>query len=140
MMVEYDFLYSFTKDILNLDDSIIQAGIMNKYGVLLNVEHKDHITLLLTDEENEEYASQSITRHKKRIDFEPKMGKVIYAFGRYKKVDRATVPINDDYYMLLMFQREQNLTNRSHQIIRDKVLPLVETERKKFDMELSPLE
>jgi hypothetical protein len=140
MMVEYDFLYSFTKDILNLDDSIIQAGIMNKYGVLLNVEHKDHITLLLTDEENEEYASQSITRHKKRIDFEPKMGKVIYAFGRYKKVDRATVPINDDYYMLLMFQREQNLTNRSHQIIRDKVLPLVETERKKFDMESSPLE
>jgi hypothetical protein len=68
------------------------------------------------------------------------MGKVIYAFGRYKKVDRATVPINDDYYMLLMFQREQNLTNRSHQIIRDKVLPLVETERKKFDMESSPLE
>jgi hypothetical protein len=113
---------------------------MNKYGVLLNVEHKDHITLLLTDEENEEYSSQSITRHKKRIDFEPKIGKVIYAFGRYKKVDRATVPINDDYYMLLMFQREQNLTNRSHQIIRDKVLPLVETERKKFDMELSPLE
>jgi len=140
MMVEYDFLYSFTKDILNLDDSIIQAGIMNKYGVLLNVEHKDHITLLLTDEENEEYASQSITRHKKRIDFEPKIGKVIYAFGRYKKVDRATVPINDDYYMLLMFQRELNLTNRAHQIIRDKVLPLVETERKKFDMELSPLE
>ncbi|MFZ0556269.1 MAG: hypothetical protein WAM26_13350 [Nitrososphaeraceae archaeon] len=140
MMVEYDFLYSFTKDILNLDDSIIQAGIMNKYGVLLNVEHKDHITLPLTDEENEEYASQSITRHKKRIEFEPKIGKVIYAFGRYKKVDRATVPINDDYYMLLMFQREQNLTNRAHQIIRDKVLPLVETERKKFDMELSPLE
>ena len=140
MMVEYDFLYSFTKDILNLDDSIIQAGIMNKYGVLLNVEHRDHITLLLTDEENEEYASQSITRHKKRIKFEPKIGKVIYAFGRYKKVDRATVPINDDYYMLLMFQRELNLTNRAHQIIRDKVLPLVETERKKFDMELSPLE
>ena len=140
MMVEYDFLYSFTKDILDLDDSIIQAGIMNKYGVLLNFEHKDHITLLLTDEENEEYASQSITRHKKRIEFEPKIGKVIYAFGRYKKVDRATVPINDDYYMLLMFQREQNLTNRAHQIIRDKVLPLVETERKKFDMELSPLE
>jgi len=139
-MVEYDFLYSFTKDILNLDDSIIQAGIMNKYGVLLNVEHKDHITPLLTDEENEEYASQSITRHKKRIEFEPKIGKVIYAFGRYKKVDRATVPINDDYYMLLMFQRELNLTNRAHQIIRDKVLPLVETERKKFDMELSPLE
>jgi len=87
---------------------------------------------LLSDEENEEYASQSITRHKKRIEFEPKIGKVIYAFGRYKKVDRATLPINEDYYMLLMFEREQNSTNRSHQIIREKVLPLIEVKRKKF--------
>src|SRR4030095_846954 len=131
----YDFLYSFTKDILSLDDFIIHVGIMNKYGVLLNIEHKNHVTPLLTDEENEEYASQSITRHKKRIEFEPKIGKVIYAFGRYKKVDRATVPINDDYYMLLMFEREQNSTNRSHQIIREKVLPLVEIKRKRFIME-----
>lgn len=134
-MVEYDFLYSFTKDILNLDDYIIHVGIMNKFGVLLNVERKDHVTPLLTDEENEEYASQSITRHKKRIEFEPKIGKVIYAFGRYKKVDRATVPINEDYYLLLMFQREQNLSNRSHQIIIDKVLPIVEIEQKKFVMD-----
>ena len=120
---------------MNLDDSIIHAGIMNKFGVLLNVEHKNRTTSLLTDEENEEYASQSITRHKKRIEFEPKIGKVVYAFGRYKKVDRATVPINDDYYILLMFQREQNSTNRSHQIIVEKILPLVELERKKFVIE-----
>jgi hypothetical protein len=134
-MVEYDFLYSFTKDILNLDDSIMHVGIMNKYGVLLNVEHKNHVTPLLTDEENEEYASQSITRHKKRIKFEPKIGKVIYAFGRYRKVERATIPINDEYYMLLMFEREQGTTNRSHQIIREKVLPLVEIKRKSFVVE-----
>jgi hypothetical protein len=134
-MVEYDFLYSFTKDILNLDDSIMHVGIMNKYGVLLNVEHKNHVTPLLTDEENEEYASQSITRHKKRIKFEPKIGKVIYAFGSYRKVERATIPINDEYYMLLMFEREQGTTNRSHQIIREKVLPLVEIKRKRFVVE-----
>ena len=134
-MVEYDFLYSFTKDILNLDDSIMHVGIMNKYGVLLNVEHKNHVTPLLTDEENEEYASQSITRHKKNIKFEPKIGKVIYAFGRYRKVERATIPINDEYYMLLMVEREQSTTNRSHQIIREKVLPLVEIKRKRFVVE-----
>ena len=134
-MVEYDFLYSFMKDILNLDDSIIHVGIMNKYGVLLNVEHKNHVTPLLSVEENEEYASQSITRHKKRIEFEPKIGKVIYAFGRYRKVERATIPINDEYYMLLMFEREQSTTNRSHQIIREKVLPLVEIKRKRFVVE-----
>jgi hypothetical protein len=60
---------------------------------------------------------------------------VIYAFGRYKKVDRASVPINDGYYMLLMFQREENLNNRSHQIIIEKVIPLVERERKRFVIE-----
>lgn len=59
-MVEYEFLYSFMKDILNLDDSIVHAGIMNKYGVLLNVEQKEHVTPLLTEEENEEYASEKI--------------------------------------------------------------------------------
>jgi hypothetical protein len=113
----------------------MHVGIMNKYGVLLNVEHKNHVTPLLTDEENEEYASQSITRHKKRIKFEPKIGKVIYAFGSYRKVERATIPINDEYYMLLMFEREQGTTNRSHQIIREKVLPLVEIKRKSFVVE-----
>ena len=83
----------------------------------------------MTAEENEEYASQSITRHKKRIKFEPKIGKIIYAFGRYKKLSRATIPINDNYYMLLMFQRDANNFNK---IIMDKVIPLITKEGNNF--------
>jgi hypothetical protein len=57
----------------------------------------------LTDEEQEGYVSNSITRDKK-VRFESKMGKQIYAFGRYKKLSRATVPIiTDAYYMPLIF-------------------------------------
>jgi hypothetical protein len=130
--VDYEFLYSFTKQILSLDESIIHVGIMNKYGVLLNVEHKDGVIPLLTDEENEEYASQSITRHKSRTKFQPKIGHVIYAFGRYRKVCRATVPVNDDYYMLLMFDRGQDSTLDFNRVIMSKVIPLVTKERNNF--------
>jgi hypothetical protein len=48
----------------------------------------------LTDEEHEEYMSNSITRDKK-VRFESKMAKQIYAFGRYKKFSRATIPISE---------------------------------------------
>jgi hypothetical protein len=114
---------------LNLDESIMHIGIMNKYGVLLNIEQRRSITPILTVEENEEYASQSITRHKKRTKFEPKIGKIIYAFGRYKKLSRATIPINDYYYMLLMFPRD---TNNFNKIIMDKVIPLIAKENNNF--------
>lgn len=127
--MNYEFLYKFSKDVLNLDESIMHIGIMNKYGVLLNIEQRKGITPILTAEENEEYASQSITRHKKRIKFEPKIGKIIYAFGRYKKLSRATIPINDNYYMLLMFQRDANNFNK---IIMDKVIPLITKEGNNF--------
>ena len=55
--IDYEFLYAFTKEILNEEKTIRWVGITNKFGVLLNVEHKDGVRLLLTEEENEEYAA-----------------------------------------------------------------------------------
>jgi hypothetical protein len=44
-------------------------GIANNFGVLLNVEHREGLIPVLTEEENEEYASNTITRHKTRKKF-----------------------------------------------------------------------
>ena len=67
------------------------------------MSNNDKTGTFLTEEEQEEYVSNSITRDKK-IRFESKIGKQIYAFGKYKKLNRATIPIiNDAYYMLLIF-------------------------------------
>ena len=109
-MIDYEFLYAFSKDVLNLAESIIWVGITNKFGVLLNVEQRQR-SPFLTEEEQEEYVSNSITRDKK-IRFESKIGKQIYAFGKYKKLSRATIPIiNDGYYLLLIFDtKATNLT------------------------------
>jgi len=73
--------------------------------------------------------SNSITRDKK-IRFESKIGKQIYAFGRYKKLSRATIPIiADGYYLLLIF--DSKVTNFD-EIIMERVVPLTEKERHRF--------
>jgi hypothetical protein len=127
-MIDYEFLYAFSKDVLNLAESITWVGITNKFGVLLNVEQRQQ-SPSLTEEEQEEYVSNSITRDKK-IRFESKIGKQIYAFGRYKKLSRATIPIiNDGYYLLLIF--DSKVTNFD-EIIMKRVVPLTEKERHRF--------
>jgi hypothetical protein len=131
-MIDYEFLYAFTRNILNLHESIIWVGITNKFGVLLNVEQRQRgpeQESFLTDEEQEEYVSNSITRDKK-VRFESKMGKQIYAFGRYKKLSRATIPIiTDAYYMLLIFDSK---STDFDEIIMKQLVPLTEKERHKF--------
>jgi len=127
-MIDYEFLYAFSKDVLNLAESITWVGITNKFGVLLNIEERQH-SPSLTEEEQEEYVSNSITRDKK-IRFESKIGKQIYAFGRYKKLSRATIPIiNDGYYLLLIF--DSKVTNFD-EIIMKRVVPLTEKEKHRF--------
>jgi hypothetical protein len=130
MTIDYEFLYAFTKEVLKLDESIRWVGITNQFGVLLNVEKREGVKLLLTDEENEEYATNAISRQKTRAKFEPKIGRLLYAFGRYQNLNRATIPINNIYFLLMTLDVDEKDFNR---IIMDKVIPLVEKEKSKFD-------
>jgi hypothetical protein len=128
-MIDYEFLYAFSKGVLNLDSSIRWTGIANKFGVLLNAEYREGLKPLLTEEENEEYASSTITRQKTRLKFEPQIGKLIYAVGKYEKINRATIPINVNYYLLIALDEE---VKNFEEIIMEKVIPLVEKEKHNF--------
>jgi hypothetical protein len=128
-MIDYEFLYTFTKDVLKLDKSIRWVGIANKYGILLNVEHREGLHPLMTDEENEEYARLTVTRHKTRVKFEPVTGSLIYALGKYEKLNRVTLHINENYYLLITLDiEERNFDN----IITEKVIPLISREKGNF--------
>jgi hypothetical protein len=127
--IDDKFLYRFNKDVLNLDPSIRWVGISDNTGILLNVVYKEGVTLLLSDEENEEYASNAIKRHKTRITFESKMGKMNYAVGRYEKLIRATIPIDSNYYLLITLDVEAKDYDN---IIIEKVIPFVEKEKERF--------
>ena len=129
MGIDYEFLNSFCKDILAKGDSIRWVGLVNKNGVLLTQKVRDGVKLLLTEEENEEYAASAIARQKTRGKFEPKIGKMEYAFGRYDKLLRATLPINENYYALITFDVEEK---NFDSIIMDKIVPLIDQNKTRF--------
>jgi hypothetical protein len=77
-----NFLSTFSKNILNSDKSIRWIGITDHNGTVIKESVRNGLTLLLTKEENSEFAKNSITRHKARIKFASKMGKLTYAVRR----------------------------------------------------------
>lgn len=114
---------------LGKDKSIRWVGMVNKNGVIVTQKVREGVKLLLTEEENENYAATAIARQRTRGKFEPKIGKMVYAFGRYDKLLRATIPINEDYYLLItMDVTEKNFDS----IIIGKVVPLVVENKSRF--------
>ena len=86
--------------------------------------------LLLTKEENQESAINTIIRQKTRTKFEEKIGKLSYAIGRYKNLSRAIIPINENkYYLILTMDFEENNFDK---IIMEKIIPLIKQEKEKF--------
>lgn len=128
-MIEYDLLYEFSKEILNLDPSVRWMGVANKFGVLLNAEHREGLEQLMTEEENEEYAALTVTRHKTRIKFQPKIGDLIYAVGKYDKVIRVTIRINEEFFLLLTLDID---AKDYDSILIQKVIPLVKRKKDEF--------
>ena len=128
-MINYELLYSFSKEILSVDNSIRWVGIANKFGVLINAEYREGLQLLMSEEENEEYASLTVTRYKTRVKFQSKIGKLIYAFGKYEKLCRVTIHINDDYFLLLTLDSK---IRNFDEILTEKVIPLVQERKRIF--------
>ncbi len=127
--IDYEFLNSLCEEILSKDDSILWAGIVNRNGVILTQEAREGREVLLTEEENEEYAASAIARQKTRAKFEPKIGKMIYAFGRYERIHRATIPIMENYYLLItMDVKEKNFDS----IIINKIVPAIAESKSRF--------
>lgn len=102
---------------------------VNKNGVILTQKAREGVKLLLTEEENEEYAASAIARQRTRSKFEPKIGKMVYAFGRYERLLRVTIPINENYYLLVTFDIEEK---KFDSIITDRLLPLIAESKSRF--------
>jgi hypothetical protein len=127
--IDYEFLNSFCKSVLAKDKSIRWVGMVNKNGVILTQKTREDVKLLLTEEENEEYAASAIARQKTRGKFESKIGKMVYAFGRYDRLLRATIPINENYYLLITLEAEEK---NFDSIIMDKIVPLIAENKSRF--------
>lgn len=122
MKIDYELLNSVCEEVLAKHSSIRWTGIVNKNGVILAQKARKGVKLLLSDEENEEYAATAIARQKTRGKFEPKIGKMVYSYGRYELLHRATIPINENYYLLMTLNIEEK---NFDSIIIGKILPLI---------------
>jgi hypothetical protein len=131
MAIDYEFVYSFSEELLNLDNSLRWIGISNKYGVLINVEQRKDLEPLMSEEESEEYAAAAVSRYRTRVKFQTKIGKLNYAVGRYENVTRITIPINNDYFLLLTIDKEKNYDD----MIKEKIIPFINRNRNKFRSE-----
>lgn len=127
MSITDAILERFVLNALSLDNSIRWVGLASSEGELLLVRRRKDLVPLMTYEENQEYTFSAITRHKSRLKFQEKIGKLLYALGKYERLIRAMVPINDYYYLLITFDIEElNFDS----ILLEKVIPLVTKEGK----------
>lgn len=127
--IDYEFLHQFCSYILATAKSVRWTGVVNKNGVIIAQHKREGMNLLLTEEENEEYAASAIARQKTRGRYDSKIGKMRYAFGRYEKLHRATIPINENHYLLVTIDVEERNFDA---LIIDRMIPLIEKHRSRF--------
>ncbi|MGB9168547.1 MAG: hypothetical protein WCB31_06450 [Nitrososphaeraceae archaeon] len=127
MVLNNEFHSVFIENIINCNQSIRWVGITDHDGTIINERVREGLKLLLTKEENNEFAKNSIIRHKARLKFESKMGKLVYVFRRYENMSRCIIPINENYYIFLTMDfEESNFDN----IIMEKIIPLIQKEKR----------
>jgi hypothetical protein len=121
--------YAYAKEICNqvlqLDKSIRFAGIANNMGTLIAYKIREGLVPLLNEEELENSIMKAVLRMKTREDYESKLGDVIYTFALYKRVKRATIPLDSRHPHLAVLGVSFDMAADHDSIIMDKILPLL---------------
>ncbi len=127
MVLNNEFHSVFIENIINCNQSIRWVGITDHNGTIINERLREGLKRLLTEEENNQFAINSIIRHKARLKFESKMGKLMYAFRRYEKMSRCLIPINESYYLFLTMDFEEG---NFDEMIIEKIIPFIQKEKR----------
>jgi hypothetical protein len=122
--------YAYAKEICNqvlqFDKSIRFAGIANNMGTLIAYKIQEGLVPLLNEEELENSIMKAVLRMKTREDYESKLGDVIYTFALYKRVKRATIPLDDGHHPhLAVLGVSFDMAADHDSIIMDKILPIL---------------
>jgi hypothetical protein len=132
------FFQEFCDGVITLDKSIRFAGIADGDGHLVATAERRGLQPLLNPEERAQYAITAATRQYTRLRWEYLLGKINYAMSNYAKLIRATIPIADEnsrlyYVLLLSFDVEAGQS--VHDVIVEKIIPLVRKNTDKFLMD-----
>jgi hypothetical protein len=125
-MKDEEDLRRLCNKILESDNSVRFVGIPNKMGRQIVSSYRNGLILLLTPQEIEMFAIESVLRMNTRKDFESKLGRPIYSFTLYEKVKRATITLENEEFPILMASFDIQ-ADHDH-IIMDKILPIIRKE------------
>jgi hypothetical protein len=113
--------------LLKLDSSIRFVGIANKMGRPVAAKFRKGLRPLLNGEELKSYAMKATLRMKTSEDYQSRLGKIIYTYALYEKVKRASIPLDDGHFSLLMVAFDVTANHES--IILKKILPRIKQHR-----------
>lgn len=119
----YGYAKEVCNQVLQLDKSIRFAGIANNMGTLIAYKSREGLVPLLNEEELQNSTMKTVLRMKTREDYEPKLGDVIYTFALYKRVKRASIPLDHPDWAILTVSFDMAADQDS--IIMDKILPIL---------------
>ena len=83
------------------DDRIRYASVCDMDGKELGMQIRDGVNRMLNDEEHKLALSFAVNHMKERVKLSPKLGKTQYVFTAYDNLDRLTMPIGDNYVLLI---------------------------------------
>jgi hypothetical protein len=121
--VPYAYAKQICNQVLDLDISIRFAGIANNMGTLIAYKLRKGLIPLLDEGELQNSIMKSVLRMKTREDYESKLGDVIYTFALYKRVKRASIPLDHADFAVLTMSFDMAADQDS--IIMDKILPVL---------------
>jgi hypothetical protein len=121
--VPYAYAKQICNQVLELDISIRFAGIANNMGTLIAYRLRKGLVPLLDEGELQNSIMKTVLRMKTREDYESKLGDVIYTFALYKRVKRASIPL--DHPDLAVLTMSFDMAADQDSIIMDKILPVL---------------
>ena len=121
--IPYAYAKEICNQVLQLDKSIRFVGIGNNMGTLIAYKLREGIVPLLNEEDLQNSTMKTVLRMKTREDYESKLGDVIYTFALYKRVKRASIPLNHPDLAVLTVSFDMAADQDS--IIMDKILPVL---------------
>ncbi len=128
--INKDHFENLSKEILKINSSLRWIAIADSNGTLLNIARRDGLEPLMTRQENQEYTLNAISRHKSRLKFEDKLGRLVYSFGKYEKLVRIVTPINNKYYILLTVDVEEPHIDS---LMREQIIPKIKDNIQYFE-------
>ncbi len=123
--IPYSYAKQICNQVLQLDKAIRFAGIANNMGTLIAYKLREGVVPLLDEGELRNSIMKTVLRMKTREDYESRLGDVIYTFALYKRIKRASIPLDGHHLDLAVLGISFDMAADHDNIIMDKILPVL---------------